>query len=378
MKPSLTTAILAALFAPVTAFADIANVDIYGNFDVSYDSINTGTATKGTQGTTSARISSNTSFLGVKGTVDAGSGLKALWQAETLINVGNTAANANNNGGTLGNRNTYVGLKSEDYGTLVIGRYDTPYRLSTRLFDAFDRGIADNRSILGGSNVAAKISFDGRQDQLIGYTSPNLHGALFSVARANLNPTVNLGGQYQGNATSLAAWYRTDGYYGTLAYERHNLQNAANSSYLGSESAVKLGAGYTRDGKYTVGLFIEQTKDNIGTGGANLYGHSTYYLSGKYFTGEAGAIKAAYTRAGNLGGGNTANTGATQTTVGYDYYLNKRVTLYALYTRLNNAPAANYSLSIYNGTAASVGGPGTIAGTGASPSALAAGMLITF
>lgn len=377
MKPSLNAAIVATLFAPLSAFADIANVDIYGNFDVSYDSINTGTATKGTQGTTSARVSSNTSFIGVRGKVDAGTGLTALWQAETLINVGNTAANASNNGGTLGNRNTYIGLRSDTYGTVIIGRYDTPYRLSTRLFDAFDRGIADNRSILGGSNVAAKIAFDGRQDQLIGYISPDIKGATFSIARANLNPTVSLGGQYQGNATSLATWYRANGYYGTLAYERHNLQNTANASYLGSESAVKLGAGYTREREYAVGVFVERTNDNIGVGGANQYGHSAYYLSGKYFTGS-GALKAAYTRAGNLGGGNTANTGATQSTLGYDYYLNKHVTLYALYTRLSNDPSANYSLSIYNGTAASVGGPSTIAGTGASPSALAAGMLIAF
>ena len=381
----LTAAIVAAFSVPLQAAADTANVNVYGNFDVSYDSINTGTAANGTPGTTSNRVSSNTTFIGVKGSVGAGDGLSAIWQVESLINVGDAAANgtptgaATNNGiGYLGSRNTFVGLQSDSYGTVFAGRNDTPYRLSTRRFDVFDRGIADNRSISGGSNVAAKIAFDGRQDQLVEYISPSLEGVTIAAARINLNPTINLAGQYQGNATSVAAWYQAHGLYTTLAYELHNLQNPAKSSYLGSDHATKLGLGYTREGVFTVGFFAEQTRDNVGGGGTDLYGHHTYYASGKLYVGSTGAIKAAVTRAGNLGGGNTANSGAKQATFGYDHSLSKRATLYALYTQLSNGSAANYSLSIYNGAAASVGGPSTIAGTGASPSALAVGVLTTF
>jgi predicted porin len=381
----LAAAIVAALTAPLQAAADTANVNMYGNFDVSYDSINTGTAAKGTSGTTSNRVSSNTSFIGVKGSVDASDGLSAIWQVESLINVGDAAANGtptgattNNGIGYLASRNTFAGLKDNSYGTVFAGRNDTPYRLSTRRFDVFDRGIADNRSIMGGSNVAAKVAFDGRQDQLVEYISPSLGGVTIAAAHINLSPTVDLGGQYQGNATSVAGWYNANGFYGTLAYEQHNLQNSTNSSYLGSEHAGKLGFGYTREGVFTVDLFAEQTSDNVGTGGANLYGHNAYYVSGKFYVGSAGAIKGAFTDASNLGGGNTANTGAKQATLGYDYSLSKRTALYALYTKLSNESAADYSLSIYNGTAASVGGTTTIAGSGASPSALAVGVLVTF
>jgi predicted porin len=176
----LAASIITAFFLPLQAVADTANVNVYGNFDVSYDSIDTGTATNGTHGTTSNRVSSNTSFIGVKGSVDASDGLSAIWQVESLVNVGDAAANGTHSGATtnngigyLGSRNTFAGLKSDSYGTVFAGRNDTPYRLSTRRFNVFDRGIADNRSILGGSNVAAKSSFDGRQDQVVAYVSPS-------------------------------------------------------------------------------------------------------------------------------------------------------------------------------------------------------------
>jgi len=379
------TILIIALTSPQQGIADTTNANIYGNFDVSYDSINTGYATNGKAGTTSNRVSSNTSFIGVKGSTDSIEGLSAIWQVESLISVGDSALNGtptgeitNNGIGYLGNRNTFVGIMSERFGTVFAGRNDTPYRLSTRRFDVFDRGIADNRSIFGGSNVAAKVAFDGRQDQLVEYVSPTLASITIALAYINLNPSVNLGSQYQGNATSVATWYSANGYYGALAYELHNLQNTADFSYLGKEHAIKLGVGYTQGGIFTVGLAVESTSDNLGTAKTNFYGHNAYYLSAKYYVSSASSFKAAITDAGNLGGGNTADTGAKQTTLGYDYILGKRTTLYVLYTKLCNASAANYSLSIYNGAASSIGGPSTVAGTGASPSALAMGVLVTF
>src|SRR5450759_2792427 len=94
----LAASIITAFFLPLQAVAETANVNVYGNFDVSYDSINTGTATNGTHGTTSNRVSSNTSFIGVKGSVDANDGLSAIWQVESLIAVGDSAANGTVNG----------------------------------------------------------------------------------------------------------------------------------------------------------------------------------------------------------------------------------------------------------------------------------------
>ena len=62
-KKIIALAIAAAISAP--AFADTSNVTVYGVADVSYDSIKTGTATAGTAGITSNRVSSNSTRIGL-------------------------------------------------------------------------------------------------------------------------------------------------------------------------------------------------------------------------------------------------------------------------------------------------------------------------
>src|SRR5665811_1711022 len=140
----LAAAIVAALTSPLQAIADTANVNVYGKFDLSYDLVNTGTATNGTAGTTVGRVSSNTSRIGLKGSEDIGDGLSAIWQVESQLYVGDATV------ATLGTRNTYAGFKGDSFGTVLAGRHDTPYRLSTRRLDVFPDGVADNRSIFGG------------------------------------------------------------------------------------------------------------------------------------------------------------------------------------------------------------------------------------
>ena len=388
-------AVITALSAP--AFADTANVTVYGKVDASYDSINTGTATNGTTGVTSNRVSSNTTYLGFKGSDDLGDGLSGIWQIESSINVGYSAATINTV--EIGTRNTFLGLKNDSLGTVLAGRHDTPYKLSTRRFDQFADGIADNRSILGGlANVTASATaagvkgsaaaaFDGRQDQVVAYISPNLGGLTVAAAHVNLVPTQNTVAAAQNkNATSVAAWYDANGFYGSLAYEVHSDLTVNAAGTATSENATKLGLGYTLDGVFSIGAVAEKTKDNLAAAasvnglGGNLYGHSAVYLSGKINVGSTDAIKLAYTKANTVG--NQIGTGARQFSLGFDHSLSKRTTVYVLGTKLINQTNAGYSLS----GNASVGGASTLPGgttlnqtvTGASPSAIAIGAKVTF
>src|SRR5450759_3211468 len=100
----LAAAIVATLTAPLQAIADTANVNVYGKFDLSYDIINTGTS-GATSGTTSNRVSSNTSLFGLKGSQDLAEGLSGVWQVETTLNVGNGGSA----GVGVGTRNTFAG-----------------------------------------------------------------------------------------------------------------------------------------------------------------------------------------------------------------------------------------------------------------------------
>ncbi len=400
-KKIIALAIAAAISAP--AFADTSNVTVYGIADVSYDSIKTGTPTAAgaAAGVTSNRVSSNTSRLGLKGSEDLGDGLSAVWQIESLINIGDNSATA---GTTIGTRNTFAGLSSASAGTVVLGRHDTPYKISTRAYDLFGDGIADNRAIMGGNSFAtvnangtlatsgayqatAAASFDGRQNQVLAYISPKLGGvATLAIGYVNLNPAQNTTASNKSTATSVAGMFDIgSGFGAALAYEVHDVTTIAVAPLAAGakEKATKLGLSYAQDA-FAVNFAYEKTSDNFGsvlgaaTAGGDLWGHNAYYLSGKYSVTANDTIKAAFTKASTLamaGTAASANTDAKQFTVGYDHSLSKRTYVYALYTKLTNGSAAGYSLG--SGTS-SVGGVTTSAGLGASPSALAFGMRHTF
>ncbi len=374
-KKIIALAIAAAISAP--AFADTSNVTVYGKADLSYDSIKTGTATNGTAGTTSNRVSSNTTLIGLKGSEDLGDGLSAIWQVESLILVGNTAGVAATttaaSNAQIGNRNTFLGLSSASAGTVVMGRHDTPYKISTRAYDVFGDGIADSRALTGGG-VAAAASFDGRQDQVVAYISPKLGGvATLAVGYVNLAPLDNVATQAKNSAVSVAGMFDIgSGFGAALAYEAHDF-GAFGVTAATKENATKIGASYTMDA-INVNFAYEKTSDNLtALTAANKNGHSDYYLSGKYSLTANDAIKLAYTKANTING--LTGTDAKQVTIGYDHVLSKRTSVYALYTKLSNGTAASYVLG--SGTS-SVGGATTIAGAGASPSALAFGMKHTF
>ncbi len=389
-KKIIALAIAAAISAP--AFADTSNVTVYGVANVSYDMTKTGTVLA-TNSFSSNKISSNTSRLGLKGTEDLGDGLSAIWQIESLINIDNNTNGAPGNTAatnTLGGRNTFAGLSSKTAGTVLMGRHDTPYNISTRKLDIFTDGIADNRSIMGGGLGATAAtglttlgnaptvgaSFDGRQPNVVAYISPAMSGLTAAIAYVAGAEGQTTAAQTKGSAWSMAGLYSLDAFYASLAYEQHNLGTAAGTlanpvqgtltAATYKESATKLGLGYSVDA-FSVGFAYEKTNDNFA--GVNMFGHNAYYLAGKYNVSANDAIKLAYTKAGANA---TVNTGAKQFSLGYDHNLSKRTTVYAMYTKLSNETGGTYALSA-NGT-----GAPAVAAAGAAPSAFSFGMKHTF
>lgn len=372
----LIVALVAAIALPLPALADTANVSIYGIANVSFDFISTGTAANGTAGVSKSNVSSNVSRLGFKGSEGLNEGLSAIWQIEQQVNIDNT-------GGTLATRNSFMGMKSDSMGTVLLGRHDTPYKLSTRRLDVFADSIADNRALLGGvkTNKSSTVGFDERQPDIIAYLSPSVSGLSGQIAFANLAEANTTSTAAKASVMSLAAMYDAAPFYGSIGYEDHKLETARAG---GKESALKLGLGYTIDA-FTLGLAYEKTSDTLGAGaaatvgaacaaqaaGSDCYGHTAYYFAGQYKLGS-NAVKLAYGKTGKLGV--TPNTGANQLSVGYDHGLSKRTVLYALYSRISNKSGINYGFSQSSATA----GSATINGVGASPSVLSVGVKHTF
>jgi predicted porin len=398
-KKIIVLSVAAAIATPaladngnVPSFPDNSNnVSIYGHASVSFDSVNDGSAGV-TQGVRTSKVSSNSSYIGFKGAEVLDDGLKAVWQVESLVSLDGATTD------TLGSRNTYAGLSGDKLGMLLLGHYDTPYKLSTRRLDVFGQTLADNRSLLGGAaGTSSFTAFDGRPSNTLDYISPVLNGFTMAAAYVAGAELATVSGQKKGDIWSLAGWYDVAPFYASLAYEVHNLGAAGTGTLAGgaanvytsagsNESATRLGLGYKQDA-FEVNLVYEKTSDNLGgTGapaflgapatvvGADVYGHSTYYLAGKHNIGSD-AVKVAYSRAGNLAGAAAgADTSANQLAVGYDHNLSKRTTLYALYTRLNNGTNVKYALS----SAAIADGTTAASAAGAALSALSFGLQHTF
>ncbi len=114
------------------------------------------------------------SKLGVRGSEDLGGGLKAVYQIELEI----ATANANDNivdgdPDRILMSNTYVGLAG-DWGRFLMGRHDTPVKMSTERLDLFADTLADDSHTPG--------FLDLRTDNTLLYISPSLWGIQLSAA----------------------------------------------------------------------------------------------------------------------------------------------------------------------------------------------------
>lgn len=112
--------------------------------------------------------------IGIKGSEDLGGGLKAIYQVEMGVSLANTDDNiANGDKGTLSFRNSFVGLAG-NFGTFLVGRHDTPLKISTGKLDMFADTLADYNHTVGFHDV--------RADNVVAYISPSFSGFQFAGA----------------------------------------------------------------------------------------------------------------------------------------------------------------------------------------------------
>lgn len=377
-KKLLAVAIAGAFAAPV-AMADTSNVVIYGVINMSVDSVDggSGTTTAATQ-ERRARISSNNSNIGFKGTEDLGNGLSAIWQYETAISFDTQTRNDQGNGdgtGTTGSRNTFAGFSSKTMGALTFGNQESPMKTSIAKLDMFANTIADYRTLIGpntrmaSSALYASPSFNGF-DAKLGYSARNETGNDSTTGSVS-NPSYWSGNVTYANGPILAS----------LAYEvEKTVTDTANST---KQKTTRAGFGYNF-GAAKVGVGYNTTKlDTTASSVTSDVKVNSWMLSGAYAMGKT-TLKAQYVKSGDTSGsGSTATStsqGAKQWTIGADYTLSKRTNLYALYTKLQNGTNSSRAL----GTGATVLGSNTgvatvsAASAGADPSAYSIGFVHSF
>jgi len=363
MQKKLIALALASAFA-APAFAATANVDVYGVVNASVDYVNSDVTGKDN----STSVNSNASRLGFKGAEDLGGGLKAVWQVESGFN-------ADTGGGAIGSRNTFVGL-SGGFGTVLVGRHDTPMKMLGRKVDNFGDGMGDDRNIIGSSAADGKNMFDGRPNNVIAYVTPNfsgLSGAIAYVAdhggATGINPTACISKLdcNKNDAYSLMATYENGPFMVGAGYENHNIATTTTSTE--SRDLWRVVGGF-KFGDAKLGALYESGSADTGLAPAD---RSAWGIFGNYAIGAI-TLKANYLKADDYAG--MASSGAEQYTIGADYSLSKRSTAYIYYANVKNDTNAAYGLGIGGGDSNKVGG--TAGALGTNPDVIGIGMKHTF
>ena len=348
-------ALAIAGLASTAAFAQ-TNVTVYGVADATFDSIKT----TGSVEPRHARVSTNSSILGFKGTEDLGNGLKADFQFESSVSLENTGA-------LNTNRDSFVGVAG-GFGTVLAGNLTGPTRAFGAAVDvnAGATGIAANSGILGkfggilqGATTDAGGSltrnavgrsagssagpFDTRWKNAIAYVSPSFGGVtLIGAYVANENKTndVNTWGY------DVGVKYAAGPVLVGLSFNQARINN--DFAIIGLQdikaSDTRLVGSYDFGVVKINGIFDRvKVASNLVNETQKVYGLGAIVPVGK------GKVTGQYYVARDISG--MSDTGAKLWSLGYEHSLSKRTILKANYARLSNDSAANYQFGVASNAA---------------------------
>jgi predicted porin len=299
---------------------------------------------------------SYSSRWGIKGTEDLGSGLKAIFTLEGGFSL--TSGTIGNNG-TLFGRQAWVGLGSDNYGSVMLGRQNSDGYLSVGQLEAGGQWAASGAGY--GAHPADIDNLDNfnRANNAIKYQSPNFNGltvtTLYSLGGKAGNFTQNeifdLAATYQIGSVVLGGFYTyvkdpNFSFYGNKANDSTtglNISSPVQSGYAsaGSQQIAAAGGAYTF-GPATVGLVYSNTQfHDLGTVAvAGLNGIEKTYTGGATFnTGEVNfkyqvspalQLGTAYIYMRNSGASGASGATYQQVDVGGYYSLSKRTSLYVV------------------------------------------------
>lgn len=353
-----------------TAFAQSGStVSIYGVADAAVESVRANGGSPDSS-TYRARLSSEGSYIGFRGSEALGSGLSAIFQLEGgySIDTGEMSSGFN--------RDTFVGLASEQGGRLTLGLNTTPMRalgLALDLTPGGNTGIGAIQSLLSINGRSS--GSDNRRPNSVRYRSPTFNhvtvdvvygfGEERGVTPGRNNYMYGAGVTYQDGALFI-------GY----AFDRQSDSNQAGLAQTdGSDTRHRLGAKYYMMPQLQVGAFYDMASSSgrFGAGTGKLtkdsWGLITRWESGAHgvyamFV-KAKSVECSGVTTGNgVGCAAAANTDARMLTLGYTYAFSKRTMIRAAVSRITNANAARYDFS--NG---SIGG-----GVGADPTGYSIGL----
>jgi predicted porin len=296
VKKQLSAAIALALSVPMAASAAPT---LYGKANVSYASTSQENDLDGSD-VSKLDVASNASRIGIKGTETINDNLEAIYQAEFEVAFDDGDAKGGN---VFSQRNIYVGVKG-NFGTVIAGHFDTPLKTSQKKIDLFNDLYGD---IKGNFTIN-----DNRKSNSLMYATPDLSGfKLYADIIASEQDNDGLDeDEKRSNATSIAATYERNGFYGALAYDLD----------VEAESTSTLRAVFQYNvSSFQFGLMAEEFEKQDKEKVNGVFGSVQYKINDW-------ALKAQY------GQSDINEEDGTTLSLGADYKMSKNSKVYGFYT----------------------------------------------
>jgi hypothetical protein len=160
---------------------NIAGTDfqVYGRAHLSAFGYNAGGAKAGWE------IESNQSYLGFRTARQiwaAPGDLEFIAQIEGEFSIANSPTLKD----TFGYRDSFVGFRSSEWGTIAAGKHNTPYKSALLAIDPFTNTLGDARALFGNTGGDNRVEFSLRAPHAAWYITPEAKTALGTVGAAVL------------------------------------------------------------------------------------------------------------------------------------------------------------------------------------------------
>ncbi|SAL43781.1 outer membrane protein, (porin) [Caballeronia terrestris] len=375
MKKTLIVAAVSASFA--TAASAQSSVTLYGIVDAGFTYVNNEATAQGDANTHNATVrlaGSNVqdSRWGLKGQEDLGRGMKAIFTLESGFDVTNGRSQQD---GRIFGRQAFVGVTSNDFGTVTLGRqYDSvvdylgPLTANGSWGGTYFTHPFDNDNTYNSFRVNNSVKYQSANYG--GFSFGGLYGFSNAAGGFASNRAYSAGMQYANGPFKIAAAY--------LQTQNTNSGNAggaitdtldANRLSVGlvpsqSQRTYGVGANYSV-GALTFGGLWTQSRFQYDMGDSALR-FNNYELNARYNLTPALALGGAYTytdvKGSVPGSRNSDHTQYHQIGLQADYSLSKRTDIYAEGVAQFTASDGRYA-NVY-GTAPSSSGNQVVVTTG--------------
>jgi len=350
MQRKLLAAAILSAFSGVAA-AQSANVTLYGTLlgDFQFASA-TGadasaapaTVTSSTRSTASyttnpanqstrSRMNPSGSNFGLRGTEDLGNGLQAWFQLEISATLGSPSGSPDgiNHGNAPTYRNSAVGLRSNTWGSVSVGAWDTPFNVAG--YSTMNANARTGNATVGVlSNTLGALGSLGAGGS---WSAQNENAACLAGVGVTSNNCLMAGTNFDRRQKGILQWWSPNwsGFEGRVAYSTTGGLQGADTASNRAAGALKpqiwdVSVAYN-NGPLAVGYAYERQNDllaytasvaagaggvgalgvaNTGTGSWQITGAGANGVSSSRATGHRIGGKYAF----DLGGGNSIGVGA--------------------------------------------------------------------